>query len=188
MTAEIHARTVSGRAGARQWRISTPPLRRHLSNLSAGSLHCGLSRTNPRGSQSPILDSALRKRRCFRHSISLRPKFEAAPNSRAPSVHLPQTNHRRSPSSSLCMRKCKRSHLGKSGQNGVDRLPQCSRAFAVDDPYFENSLFAARRQIRWNQILYVTRPERVQIQHSFNGQFNRIVWRFHNKHRNLSLE
>ena len=61
------------------------------------------------------------------------------------------------------------------GKNRVHRAPQIADAFAVNDTHLQNAPFPTRDQIIRDEVLYLARIERVQIQHAVNWQFNRLV-------------
>ena len=51
-------------------------------------------------------------------------------------------------------------------------LTECTDALAVDDAHMEDAAFAALVQIRWDQVLHVRRPERVEVQHAVDRQLH----------------
>jgi hypothetical protein len=55
------------------------------------------------------------------------------------------------------------------GENRVNRLPQLANTFAMDDADLENAAIPAGGQVINDQVLHVSREERMQIEHPING-------------------
>jgi hypothetical protein len=73
-----------------------------------------------------------------------------------------------------------REHVRVFRQQSVDRAPQISDSLAVNDPDLKDSAFPARRKIIRHETLHFAGIERVQIQHTIDGNLNRVVHAFAN--------
>jgi hypothetical protein len=62
-----------------------------------------------------------------------------------------------------------------ASQDGVNGPPQVPDPFAVDDADPVYPAIPARLQIVGHQVLYFFGPECMQVQHSVDGHFNRLV-------------
>jgi hypothetical protein len=60
-------------------------------------------------------------------------------------------------------------------KNGVNRPAQITDTFPMNDTYLENTSLLACGQIIQHHILYIARPERVQIQHAVYRQLQRFI-------------
>jgi len=75
--------------------------------------------------------------------------------------------------------KMKFSHHLIARQQCMDRAPQLANSFAMNNPYPQDSAFTTLNQVLGDNILYLLRTERVQVQHAVNWQRNRFVVSIH---------
>src|SRR5208282_4470319 len=86
-----------------------------------------------------------------------------------------QPHQRRTPAAKLRMIEREGHDCRVFGENRVHRAPQVANAFAVNDSHLQNAPFLTRGQVIRDEVSYLARIERVQIQHAVNWQFNRLV-------------
>ena len=83
-----------------------------------------------------------------------------------------QLNNRRAPTAEVSAGQMKFRRGRMFGQQRVNRAPQISDAFAVNDPHAQNPARLALRKVVRHQILHIGGPKRMQIQHAVNRQLD----------------
>ena len=87
------------------------------------------------------------------------------------SVPFPFQYHQRSPPAApLFAGRPEGSNQLEPGENGVDRAPQVSRPFPVDDPDFMYPFFPAGRQVGRDKRLDLAGEKGVQVQDIVDGE------------------